>query len=114
MSAAERTDAQTERFVAMVCAKQGWAANPDAAFRAQVERGLTVNFRRYGYYLCPCRDGDGERAADADIVCPCAYSAADVAEFGHCFCGLYLRPDFAAGPRPPAPIPERRKAPGDD
>jgi ferredoxin-thioredoxin reductase catalytic chain len=98
----------TLKFASMVAAKQGWAVNPDSSFVDLLVDGLTVNWNRYGYYLCPCRDSDGSRAADADLICPCAYSRADIAEYGHCFCSLYLSTEFAGSGKAPQSIPERR------
>ncbi len=95
-------------FVHAVATKQGWAVNPDTGFVGQLATGLSVNYNRYGYYLCPCRDGDGDRAADRDIVCPCDYARPDLDEFGHCFCALFLRPGFVESGGQADPIPERR------
>ncbi|MFW5800698.1 MAG: ferredoxin-thioredoxin reductase catalytic domain-containing protein [Spirochaeta sp.] len=96
------------RFVTSVAAKQGWAINPDPDFLQSVEKGLALNYNRYGYFLCPCRDGDGVREADRDIICPCDYNIPDQKEYGHCFCGLFLSKEFAASGKPVQPIPERR------
>jgi len=108
VSSNEKTEAQTAVFIQAVAKKQGWVVTPDVPFRDKIGEGLTRNHQRYGYYLCPCRDGDGDRAADRDIICPCVYAKADTAEFGHCFCGLYLSPAFAASGKTPVSIPERR------
>jgi len=104
----EKTAADTAAFVEAVASKQGWVANPDREFTTSLVEGLTVNWNRYGYFLCPCRDTEGSREADAAVICPCVYAKADVDEFGHCFCALYLRPDFAASGGAPAGIPDRR------
>ncbi|MDX9959451.1 MAG: ferredoxin-thioredoxin reductase catalytic domain-containing protein [Clostridia bacterium] len=105
---AEKTIQDTATFVSMVAKKQGWTLNPDSEFTASLVEGLTVNFNRYGYYLCPCRDTEGSRQADTDVLCPCKYSWDDVAQAGHCFCALFLRPDFAESGQQPAGIPDRR------
>lgn len=110
MSKPEKTLEQTMSFISAVASKQGWQANPDLPFKEQIAKGLTKNYQRYGYFLCPCRDGDGDRASDRDIICPCAYAAADCTEYGHCYCGLFLSPAFAASAQSPASIPERRPA----
>lgn len=47
--------------------------------------GLAANVERYGYPLCPCRMGGGDIAADRDIICPCDYRDADLAEYGQCY-----------------------------
>lgn len=104
----QKTSADAAKFVEKVAAKQGWVPNPDLEFRRKIEEGLAVNYNRYGYFLCPCRDGDGDRASDRDITCPCDYNLADQKEFGHCFCGLFLSPEFAASGKPISSIPERR------
>lgn len=95
-------------FVRRVARHQGWELNSDPGFLRDVVAGLRENYNRYGYFLCPCRDGDGDRGADRDIVCPCVYNIPDQEEFGHCFCGLFLSREFAASGSPPQQIPERR------
>lgn len=104
----EKNPEAIARMVDAVANKKGWVKNPDNDFRLQIEQGLLKTWNRYGYFLCPCRDGDGNREADHDIICPCAYASSDIQEFGHCFCGLYLSPDFAASKKKPQGIPERR------
>lgn len=107
----DRKDKTAEEVAAMVDAvakKQGWVKNPDDKFRVQIEQGLTTTWKRYGYHLCPCRDGEGTREEDRDIMCPCVYAKADIAEFGHCFCGLYLSKEFILAKKTPRGIPERR------
>jgi ferredoxin-thioredoxin reductase catalytic subunit len=98
----------TATFASMVADKQGWVLNPDAEFRAVLIEGLTTNWNRYGYYLCPCRDGEGSREADADVLCPCKYSWSDIEQHGHCFCALFLSKNFAASGVKPSGIPDRR------
>lgn len=71
-------------------------------------RGLLTNKNRYGYTACPCRLASGRRDADLDIICPCAYRAADVEEFGACYCQLYVSRDWNDGKIPHVPVPERR------
>jgi ferredoxin-thioredoxin reductase catalytic subunit len=103
----EKSLEQTIQFASMVASKQGWALNPDSSFTRDLEEGLNTNWNRYGYYLCPCRDSQGSREADAKVICPCAPSWKDVEETGHCFCALYLSPSFAASGREPRSIPDR-------
>lgn len=105
---AEKNLEQTALFAAMVAKKQDWVLNPDQEFTDSLVDGLTVNFNRYQYYLCPCRDSEGSREADQDVICPCRYSWEDVREHGHCFCALFLSQDFAASGRQPAGIPDKR------
>jgi ferredoxin-thioredoxin reductase catalytic chain len=105
---AEKNLEQTKVFAQMVASKQAWTLNPDTDFTDSLLEGLTTNFNRYGYYLCPCRDTEGERALDADVICPCKYSWSDIKDFGHCFCALFLDSDFAAQGKVPGGIADRR------
>jgi ferredoxin-thioredoxin reductase catalytic chain len=98
----------TATFASMVAKKQAWVLNPDADFTASLVEGLTTNYNRYGYFLCPCRDTEGSREADAKVICPCAPSWKDIEEHGHCFCALYLSKDFASSGKAPQSIPDRR------
>jgi ferredoxin-thioredoxin reductase catalytic chain len=100
----------TDKFVHMVAEHNGWALNQDAAFLGMLVDGLNVNFNRYGFYQCPCRDSWGDREKDRDIACPCVYIVADQEEYGHCFCGLFLTKEFARSGKSPRQIPERRPA----
>ncbi|MCX7025453.1 MAG: ferredoxin:thioredoxin reductase [Spirochaetes bacterium] len=106
----EKTVEDTATFAGMVAAKQGWVVNPDAGFTALLVEGLTVNWNRYGYFLCPCRDSDGSRESDSKLICPCYYARADMEEHGHCYCALYLSPSFADSGGKATGIPDRRFA----
>lgn len=103
-----KTNEQTKIFTEMVAKKQGWDLNPDKDFYESLVDGLTRNYNRYGYYLCPCRDTEGSRDADKPALCPCVWSKADILEFGHCYCALYLSKGFAASGTSPRAIPDRR------
>jgi ferredoxin-thioredoxin reductase catalytic chain len=69
---------------------------------------LLANKERYGYMVCPCRLAAGDRDADRDIICPCAYREPDVAEFGSCYCNLYVSEAWNQGVISEEYIPERR------
>jgi ferredoxin-thioredoxin reductase catalytic chain len=56
--------------------------------------GLRVNEERYGYPSCPCRLASGNFDIDRDIICPCDYRDPDVAEYGACYCRLYVNTDL--------------------
>lgn len=108
MTARSKTREQAHQFIHAVAKHQGWALNDDEQFLDDLADGLARNYNAYGYFLCPCRDGEGDRSADKDIICPCRYAVPDQEEYGHCFCGLFLTKAFAASGRSPRPIPERR------
>ena len=99
---------KTERFAQMVAEKQGWVVNEDRDFVSVLIEGLTANYNRYGYYLCPCRDSEGSREADKSVICPCVFARSDIEKYGHCFCALYLSREFLASGKQPVSIPERR------
>jgi ferredoxin-thioredoxin reductase catalytic chain len=92
--------------------KSGYHLNPDAGMVRELVRGLVVNEKRYGYRACPCRLATGRREEDLDIVCPCDYRDADVAEHDACYCGLYVSKRVIGGEGRVAPIPERRPPEG--
>lgn len=98
----------THAFVKKVAAKRDWALNKDEEFLGNIVEGLLMNLQRLGYYQCPCRLSWDNRAKDADIICPCVYAKDDIAEFGHCFCSLYLSKEFDRSGAEPTSIPERR------
>jgi ferredoxin-thioredoxin reductase catalytic chain len=72
--------------------------------------GLLRNRERYGYMSCPCRLAIGDREHDRDIICPCDYRAPDVAEYGSCYCQLYVSKEWNEGAVEHVPVPERRPA----
>jgi ferredoxin-thioredoxin reductase catalytic chain len=108
MKSIKKTEKDTRRFVESVSGHKGWKLNPDGKFLEYLIEGLMVNYNRYGYFQCPCRDSWGEREKDRDIICPCDYCVPDQKEYGHCFCGLFLTRDFFSSGELPKSIPERR------
>jgi ferredoxin-thioredoxin reductase catalytic subunit len=71
------TKAQQKRFEIIDRAiSRGWFINPSKGMELYID-----NILKFGY--CPC---DKTRPD-----CPCAESVAEVAEKGHCRCGLYWR-----------------------
>ncbi len=86
----------------------GYFFNNDQDTVYELLKGLMVNKDRYGYMSCPCRLASGDYEKDRDIICPCAYRAPDVEEFGSCYCGLYVSPDWNEGKIGHVYVPERR------
>jgi ferredoxin-thioredoxin reductase catalytic chain len=86
----------------------GYFLSPDTDFVLDLMEGLLANDKRYGYMACPCRLAAGTRDRDRDLICPCDYRDPDLAEWGACYCALYVSQDVAEGRRPLAPIPDRR------
>lgn len=85
---------------------KGYFFNKDRGKVFELLEGLLINRKRYGYMCCPCRLASGDRDADRDIICPCAYREEDVRQYGSCYCGLYV--SEAGLDQEPACIPERR------
>jgi ferredoxin-thioredoxin reductase catalytic chain len=86
----------------------GYYLTPDKQLLQDLLEGLVKNEDRYGYPSCPCRLASGNFDFDRDILCPCDYRDPDVAEYGCCYCALYVRKDVYEGKTPVQPIPERR------
>jgi ferredoxin-thioredoxin reductase catalytic chain len=86
----------------------GYHLNPNKAFTRGLIEGMLVNERRYGYWACPCRLASGKKSEDLDIICPCDYRDADLAEYGACFCALYVSQEVVDGTRRVTRVPERR------
>ncbi|MFP5239651.1 MAG: ferredoxin-thioredoxin reductase catalytic domain-containing protein [Acidobacteriota bacterium] len=89
-------------------AKKGYQFNPDTAMTMDLMEMLLVNKERYGHMACPCRLASGNYEMDRDIICPCVYREPDVAEYGSCFCGLYVDQRWIDGSIPHKVVPERR------
>lgn len=88
----------------------GYHLNPDSDFTRELVAGLIANEDRYGYWACPCRLASGDREEDIDIICPCYYRDPDLADYGQCYCALYVTEEVLAGERSTGSIPERRPA----
>jgi ferredoxin-thioredoxin reductase catalytic chain len=81
----------------------GYLLNQDENFVADLVEGLITNNDRYGIESCPCRLFTGTQSDNMDIVCPCVYRDDDLAEYGACFCALYV-----VKGAPTTQVPERR------
>jgi ferredoxin-thioredoxin reductase catalytic chain len=88
--------------------ESGYHLNPDLEFTKDLAASLLVNEQRYGYRSCPCRLSSGNKQDDLDIICPCDYRDADIAEHGACYCALYVNERIARGEQKAKSIPERR------
>ncbi|HOK07091.1 MAG TPA: ferredoxin-thioredoxin reductase catalytic domain-containing protein [Syntrophales bacterium] len=87
---------------------KGYFFNKDRSWVLEILRDLLVNKERYGYMSCPCRLASGDRDKDRDIICPCSYREADVAEYGSCYCNLYVSAAWNEGLIERRYVPERR------
>lgn len=87
---------------------KGYYFNKDRQRVMDLMEALLVNKQRYGYMACPCRLAAGDKEADRDIICPCIYREPDVAEYGSCYCNLYVSKAWNEDEMPHPYVPERR------
>lgn len=87
---------------------KGYFFNKDKKRVFELLAGLLTNKDRYGYMCCPCRLAAEDRDWDKDIICPCVYRGPDVAEYGSCYCNLYVSRDWNDEVIPHLYVPERR------
>ena len=87
---------------------KGFYFNRDMERVMDLMQALLTNKERYGYMGCPCRLVSGDRDNDRDIICPCEYRAPDVAQYGSCYCNLYVSREWNEGEIPHEYVPERR------
>lgn len=87
---------------------KGYFFNKDKERVFELMEALLTNKKRYGYMGCPCRLLSGDREQDRDILCPCVYRTPDVAEFGSCYCNLYVNEAWNSEKIPHEYVPERR------
>jgi len=87
---------------------KGCFFNKDKERTLELMESLLQNKERYGYMCCPCRLSSGNREQDKDIICPCVYREPDMAEYGSCYCNLYVTPEWNEGKISIEYVPERR------
>ena len=87
---------------------KGYLFNKDKDRVFDLLEALLQNKKRYDYMSCPCRLASGDREKDKDILCPCVYREPDVAEYGSCYCNLYVSNEWNEGKIPHPYVPERR------
>ncbi len=85
----------------------GYYLTPQQDLLQMFLEGLKTNEERYGYPSCPCRLATGKLNLDRDIICPCDYRDPDVAEYGACYCRLYVNKAVYESQNLPE-VPERR------
>jgi ferredoxin-thioredoxin reductase catalytic chain len=99
---------QLYEFLKKTQESKGYFFNKDKKRVFDLLDGLLVNKERYGYMSCPCRLAANDAKWDQDIICPCVYREPDVAEFGSCYCNLYVSQAWNEGKIPDVYVPERR------
>ena len=87
---------------------KGFYFNKDKQRVFELLQGLLSNKSRYGYMCCPCRLAAADREWDRDIICPCVYREPDVADYGSCYCNLYVSREWNEGKIANVYVSERR------
>ena len=85
----------------------GYYLTPQPELLQGFLEGLKTNEDRYGYPSCPCRLASGIFEYDRDIICPCDYRDPDIAQYGACYCRLYVNKQVYESQSLPE-VPERR------
>jgi ferredoxin-thioredoxin reductase catalytic chain len=85
----------------------GYYLTPQTDLLQMFIEGLKTNEDRYGYPSCPCRLATDNLEIDRDIICPCDYRDLDVAQYGACYCRLYVNKNVFNSQNLPE-VPERR------
>jgi ferredoxin-thioredoxin reductase catalytic chain len=99
---------QLYEFLKKTQEARGYFFNKDKSRVFHLLEGLLTNKSRYGYMCCPCRLAANDPDWDKDIICPCVYREPDVAEYGSCYCNLYVSREWLDGKIAPVSVPERR------
>jgi ferredoxin-thioredoxin reductase catalytic chain len=105
-----RSEREVEAEILALAQQDGYTLNPDREITGGIIEGIAANEENLGYWRCPCRMSNGDRAQDIDIICPCAYRDADLRDSGRCSCALYVNQKYLDAGSPGDPIPERRPA----
>lgn len=92
---------KTASFTDKVCKQFNFVYNPEAEINDSVKLGLTRNKLIYGKRYCPCfmviGQTDEERKAADNRICPCKPALEEeIPNDGHCHCGIFCTPEFAA------------------
>lgn len=87
---------------------KGYFFSKDSQRVMELLEALITNKDRYGHMVCPCRLASGNKEADRDIICPCEYRGPDVAQYGSCYCNLYVSKAWNDGSISHEYVPERR------
>jgi ferredoxin-thioredoxin reductase catalytic chain len=95
----KRTEADSKTY--------GYYLTPQSELLQMFIEGLKTNEDRYGYPSCPCRLATGNFEIDRDIICPCDYRDPDVAQYGACYCRLFVNKTVFDSQNLPE-VPERR------
>ena len=98
-AAIRREKAVIERLSREHAEKSGLRLNTDPKKLEILFTALARRKVRNGEFYCPCRVVTGDREKDRASICPCEPHLREIAEKGHCLCGLFFKID--AEPKSP-------------
>ena len=91
-AAIAREKAVIERRSREYAEKSGLRLNGDAKKLDLLFTAMGRRKVRSGEFYCPCRVVTGDREKDRASICPCEPHLREIAETGHCLCGLFFKP----------------------
>ena len=94
--------------LARTAASMGYYLHANREHCLATAESLLSNKERYGYMCCPCRLACENPQTDRDIICPCEYRDADIAEYGACYCSFYVSEEHKDDPLFFPEVEERR------
>ncbi len=102
---------QTIRLAKKYSEKHGYGLNPDTDKVKDLIEEMAENLLEFGARYCPCMTKrlTGDKKADAKRICPCVWHKEDIAQFGTCYCGLFVSADFDPAKNQGIPPSECRK-----
>ena len=73
-----------------IAEEKGFILNPDEERVKKVVGLMTMNFKEYNKYYCPCKQSH-PLDPTKDVVCPCSTLEQEVNKDGHCYCRLFYK-----------------------
>lgn len=91
--------------------KRGYRLNPDPERVKELIEETAQNYVEFGARYCPCMTKrlTGDKKADARRICPCIWHKEDIRQFGTCYCGLFVTPEFDSSKNQGVPPSEWKK-----
>ena len=88
----EQTIKSWQEFADRQEAPEKFKLNPEQDRVELLAEGVLNNEDNHGFKYCPCRLTSGDKAADAQLICPCNFKAQKTwREKGECWCSLFVR-----------------------
>lgn len=87
---------QAWRLAEKYSERSGYPLHPDPEQVTRLVEEMARNKAEFGAMYCPCMTKRliGNKEVDAKRICPCVWHEEDIGEFGSCYCGLFVTPDF--------------------